>query len=133
MDTLKQAFKNIKEIEPSNSIKMAILSRIKLEKVRQIKRKLILSYIGLVGSIAIGVYTTLFFGSAFLKSEFWSMISLAFSDGGIIAIYWNDFLYSLMETFPALTVAIILVPIFTLLLSISSYIDLSNKNHHKYI
>ena len=130
---LHQAFKMIKELDPPEKLGGVILRSIRLEMNKQTRKKLILSYIGLAASIIAGIYTTVTFGTAFFKSEFWSVISLSFSDASVVMENWGDFLSSLMETFPTLTVAAILTPIFTLLLFLGLYLDSSNRNHNKFI
>jgi len=132
MKRLNQAFKDITSIEPPSNLEAAILCDIKNAQVRQMRRKLVFSEAGLIGSILAVFYTLFAFGQAFIRSEFWSMVSLAFSDAGIVFSHWNDFLYSTMETFPVLTVVIILIPVFSLLISASSYFNLSNKNNFKH-
>lgn len=128
---LNQLFKNIVEFPLPPQLERVILGAIELERKRLIKKKLIISYIGLIGSLVIALYTTLTFGNIFFKSDFWNIISLAFSDAGVVFGHWNDFMFSILETFPAITVAIILAPIFTFMLSIGSYLDLTNRNRHK--
>lgn len=124
---LLKAFKNIRTVEPSKELEMAILSRLTIERNRKFKRNMLFSRLGIIGSLAALAYSILTYGNAFLSSDFWNMLSLAFSDAMIIASHWNEFIQSLLETFPAITVTIILTPLFTLLLSISFYIDSYNK------
>ena len=90
---------------------------------------MIFSQAGLIGSILAVFYTLFSFGQTLLKSEFWSMLSLLFSDWQIVARNFYDFVYSVLETFPVLTVVIILIPIFTLFLSANTYFNLSNNKH----
>jgi len=134
MNKLKKAFKNISELEPPFGLETAILSQIRLRMDGQkIRRKLILSYAGLIGSVMLGIYTSLTFGASFFQSDFWNVFSLIFSDAGVVLSHWQDFLSSLTETFPAVTLAIILIPVFLFILSIYSYLNLTSKNYHKYI
>lgn len=129
---LNQAFKAIKSIEPPAKLRAAILCNIKEAEIRQMRRKLMFSEAGLVGSVLAVFYTLFAFGQTLFKSEFWSMMSLVFTDAGIVLSHWNDFLYSVLENFPVLTLVIILLPIFVLFISISSYLKLSNKNNFKH-
>jgi hypothetical protein len=125
-----QVFKNISQIEPSSELKDLILCGIEKEKTRQIKRKIYFSYSGMVGSFSAAVYTLIYLGNAFFKSEFWSILSLAFSDAQVVAGYWKTYLYSLLETLPTLTIVLILIPILGLIMSVGFYLDLKNKNKH---
>jgi len=88
-----------------------------------------ISELGFVFSALAAVWVGATFGSEILQSEFWKLISLAFSDLETVAGDWKDYLYSLLETFPAIYAAAIAAPIFTLLLSINGY--LNNHNHNR--
>jgi hypothetical protein len=130
---LHHLFKNIKELDPTERLEGLILQKIELERGKNVRNKLVFSYIGLISSTLAVFYTLLAFGQTLLRSEFWNILSLAFSDAGIVLANWHDYLYSAMETFPVLTVAIILLPIFILLMSIDFYLNLSHKNNFKHI
>jgi hypothetical protein len=125
---LSKVFKNMSQIEPSYELKGLILRRIEMERSRQIRRKLIFSYSGMAASFSAAVYTLIYFGSAFFKSEFWSIFSLIFSDIMIVAGNWKTYLYSLLETLPVVNLVLILIPIFGLLISVGFYLDLRNRN-----
>jgi hypothetical protein len=129
---LSQFFKSIKEIEPSERLEGLILGRIKTEKVKQLKIKLTFSFAGFISSFAAGVWATFSFGSSIIKSEFWNLASLAFSDVMIVAGNWKTYGYSLIETFPTVNLALILIPIFGLVVSIGFYLDLRSKGKHIY-
>ncbi len=94
---------------------------------------MIFSRMGMAGSFLaiLAVLPTL--GEYLIKSDFWSLISLAFSDLAIVTQNWKEFGFSLMENFPALPLAFILVPICTLMFSVGSYFNLNSYNQHKYI
>ncbi|MFA5777201.1 MAG: hypothetical protein WC906_02075 [Parcubacteria group bacterium] len=138
MSKLSRIFKEMKQIEPKAGLNGLILQKIGLEKSRQIKRKLILSYSGMAGSLSAAVYALIHFGSAFLKSEFWSILSLAFSDFMVVAGSWKEYLYSLGETLPIVNIVAILVPIFGILMFLNLYFSLKKNykhinNHFKFI
>lgn len=130
-DKLEKLFKNTKDLEPAAGLERAVLARIETEKSLIIKRKRIISIFGLTFSGMAAIWAGLTFGSEIAQSEFWRLMSLAFSDLGIVLANWKDFSYSLLETFPVIYIAIIIAPIFTLFLSIGSY--LNNRNHYKFI
>lgn len=132
-NNLNQLFKNISDLEPSSGLEKAILHRIELEKRGQIRRKLTLSYVGLGGSFLASVYAGFALGGDILHSEFWSVVSLFFSDAVVVAGHWKEFALSLLETFPVVNLVAILAPVFTLLISLIFYLDLSKNNNHKYI
>lgn len=130
---LFRAFKDIKEIEPSSELADLVLAEIGLLREKQTKRKLVLSYFSLAGSLGAFVLAVFEYGGAFLQSEFWSLLKLLSTDAGIALENWNDFSFSLLETFPTVSVIIILIPIFALLLSVSAYFKSAGKNCYKYI
>lgn len=129
---LKQSFKDMKEIEPPLGMKEAVFKMARLEGKRSVRRKLVLSYLGLAASFSALLWSGWTFGSGFVRSDFWNLLSLAASDIAVVSSFWQDFSFSLMETFPAINLMAILIPIFTMFLSLGAFLDLTN-NKHKYI
>jgi hypothetical protein len=128
-EKLSQLFKNTQDLEPPAGLEGFVLSQIEARATKQTRRNLIFSYAGLLGSLAAGLYAFLVFGNGIIESEFFSLLTLAFSDLGTVLANWQDFAYSLMETFPVVYVAIILAPIAVLLWSFNGY--LNNHNHNR--
>lgn len=127
MKRLHQAFKSIGSIELPAHLETEIIDLIKMEKLKGIRRRLIFSEVGLVGSMLAIFYVIFTSGSALIRSEFWSMMTLLFSDAGTVLSNWQDFVFSAMETFPVFTVISMLLPIFILFISIAYYFS----NHKK--
>lgn len=124
----------MKEIEPGADLKGLILQRISLEKNKQLKRRLFLSYSGIAASFSAAIYAFIYLGSAFFKSEFWTIFSLIFSDAMVVMGNWKEYLYSLGETLPVVNIILILIPIFSFLLFLNLLISLKNNKHiHKHI
>lgn len=121
-------------MDPPISLCGFIFARIRKEKARKSKRQLAFSYAGFALSALLAVYVGLNFGQAFLQSEFWTMLSLAFSDLAIVAKNWDGFGYSLLETFPIMHATALLLPVFLLLISANFYwnnrINLTHKYNH---
>lgn len=127
---LNQAFKNISGIEPNRGLEALIMQKIGFQKEKALKRKLIFSYAGLIGS-SLAIFGAIFsFGGVVLQSEFWNLARLLFSDLAIVVGNWKDFMYSLLETFPVVNAIAILIPVFTLFLSFNSYLN-SRKNNFR--
>ncbi len=127
---LSQAFKNIPEIEPNRGLEALIMQKIGFQRAKIVRRNLIFSYLGLAGS-GLAILGAVFnFGGPVLESEFWNLIRLLFSDLAIVAGNWGDFLYSLLETFPVINAIAILIPVFTLFLSLNTYL---NNRRNDYI
>lgn len=129
-EKLSQLFKDTQDLEPAAGLEAFILSKIEVLAARQARRNLIFSYAGLFGSIGAIFYAVAVFGSGIIESEFFNLVSLAFSDLGVVLANRKDFAYSLLETFPVVYAAIIIIPIFTLLMSFNIY--LNNHNHNKH-
>lgn len=126
---LSKIFKEIKEIDPKEGLRFSILQKINLEKNRRMGRMRFLSYSGISVSFFAATYTLIFFGSAFFKSEFWTIFSLIFSDAMVVMGNWKEYLYSLGETFPVVNIILILVPIFSFLMFLNLLISLKNNKH----
>lgn len=128
---LHQIFKSMTEIEPAEEMASRIFARVSAEEDRVISRKLMISRLGLGASAVIFLVAAFSFGQIIIQSEFWNIMSLAFSDMQAVAQNWQDYAYSLLETFPTVSVIAILAPVMTLLFSFSMYLETNNK--HKYI
>ena len=129
---LHQIFKNIDQIEPPFALKKAILRKIELERKRKAERKLFLANSGLVVSLGVFLGMISSYGQSFVQSDFWQFIKLLFSDARIVSGNWKEFAFSLVETFPLISVIFILIPFFVLLLSLDSYLDCQRRNHSGY-
>jgi hypothetical protein len=133
MSKLIQLFQNIPEISPSPALEQAVLHKIEFLEGRKAKRAQVWSYAGFAGSIATFVYAIAAFGGTLAQSEFWSIISLAFSDAQIVAANWREFLYSGLETFPVVGAIAMLIPTVILLWSLSQYLKLPSYHQRKYL
>jgi hypothetical protein len=133
MNALHAIFKKISDIEPSVGLEKRILRKIALQNRLALRRKLAFIYAGFMASSGAFAWAVFTLGRAVLQSDFWTLAKLIFSDTGLVFQNWVDFIYSLLETLPVLTIAIILLPIFTLFISINSYLNLNNKNNLKHI
>lgn len=130
---LSQIFKNISELEPAPKLAGFILAKIEREGNKMLREKKALAWAGLFGSATAAVYLVSIFGQEILQSDFWSIASLVFSDINIVAGNWYDYALSLLETFPAVHAALMLAPIFVLLISLNAYLNLIDKNNRKRI
>jgi hypothetical protein len=126
--TIKNLFKKLKNIEPSQGLEGKILKSIVLKKSRKTVQKLLFVRGGLAASFGALVYTLLVFGRAFLASDFWNLAKLAYSDTDIIAKNFGNFSVSLLETLPVIEISVMLVPVFAAAMILSWYFRFSN-NH----
>ena len=124
---LSKIFKEMKQIEPEEGLGALILQKIDLERNKRVKRKLFISYAGLAISFIAVFPAILKFGVAIFQSEFWSILSLAFSDFMVVAGSWNEYLYSLGETLPIVNIVAVLTPILGVLMFLNFYFSVRGK------
>ena len=120
-------------MEPSPKLAVSILARIEKLQNQQIKRKLVWSYFSLATSGMAFILAIFALGNSFLQSDFWILLRLLLTDASAVMGNGNDFLFSLLETFPTVSATILLVPVFAILLSFSAYFKIINRSHYNYI
>lgn len=129
---LTQLCEGICELDPPVNLAGFVFSRIAKEKTRKAKRQLVFSCVGLVSSLLLAMLAGIFFGQAFLQSEFWMMVSLAFSDISVVTNNLDTYSMSLLETFPVVHAIIFLAPVFLLLISGNFYFTNKACCKHKF-
>jgi len=127
---LHQIFKELKNPEPSEKLHGLIMAKIEKLRERQVKRKLMWSRLSLAGSFGAFALAVWGYGNAFLQSDFWMLLRLTLTDAGAVFKNWNDFFFSLAETFPVVSAAIMLVPVIAILFSLSVYFKVSQNNYN---
>ena len=130
---LSKAFKNLPEIEPSGRLEGNIIQYIQLAERKRLRNRLYFVQLGFIVSLMALVLSIMTFGQTILRSDFWSFLQLIFSDYKIIFSAWGDYMFSLIETFPAAETSIMLIPVFGLLISFYYYFNLGSKDHYKHI
>lgn len=82
-----------------------------------------LSY-GFIGLLSLGgfVFVSLSMVRQFILSGFFQYVSLAFSDGGLLAIYWKEYLMSLVDSLPVASIGTAVFLLFSMLISIRKII-----------
>lgn len=95
-----------------------IMLRIKKEqKILAIKRMFVFSLTAM-GSMVVFIFALEMVGVGVAESGFLQFLSLLFSDFKIIITYWKSFTFSLLESLPAMGLAILCVAIFGFLESL---------------
>ena len=117
-NNLEKAFKNIGDSDSLDFLGSKITSRIGQIQEKRNKIKVIISRT--VGSIS---FVTLFpiFINTFNQlhsSGFWNYFSLLFTDTGVVATYWKEFLLSLADSLPTLQLSLILLLTLSLFVSL---------------
>ncbi|MCX6744107.1 MAG: hypothetical protein NTX82_01125 [Candidatus Parcubacteria bacterium] len=103
-------------IEPPAELMGKIINRIAEEhRLIPIKQRIFLFSVGLAGSV-IGFFPAFkMLKSGFAESGFLQFFSLIFSDAGILLANWQNFVSSLLETLPVMSLVIFLAVIFLVL------------------
>ncbi len=100
-------------IELPEGILERIMARIKAEqRLLTVKRRLTIFSIGLFGSAAAFIPVFKMAQLEISNSGFLQFFSLLFSDFGTVAAYWQSFTMLLLESLPAMSLAIFLAVIF---------------------
>jgi len=109
-------------IETPTGLLEKILKRIHREERLLVFRKIIIFSATLGLSLLCFVPSLKMLLSDFSQSGFFNFFSLMFSDYSSIATYWQSFAMILLESLPAVSLAIFLAILLTLLQSIKSLI-----------
>lgn len=112
---------NSREIELPSGLRRAVFERIEKEKIQILASKRLFLRIGFVASGLSSIVALAIFGKEILSSEFIVILYLGFSDMRLVAVMWQDYAYSLLETMPTVSIAMMLLPIFISLELLSQY------------
>ena len=132
MSKLSLSFKKIEATVPASDLERKILRSIALEKSARTKRRLMFSYAGLAGSLAMLAYVGITSAKAFFESDFLQLTQLAFSDAAVVAHYWSAFALALLETVPVVPLLLLFIPLLTLFLSFSMYFSTADRQRYSY-
>ena len=114
---LKKAFSNVK-YESNIDLPEIVWKNILLRDKRITRLKLwVFSIIGLASFIAI-IPMFRIMSADLAQSGFYEYLSLAFSSGGLILTYWKDFLSSLAESLPIMSITYSLTLVLVFFLSL---------------
>ncbi|MBP9727880.1 MAG: hypothetical protein KBD27_00720 [Candidatus Moranbacteria bacterium] len=127
MKPLEKTFEAIVREEPSQLLRASILTKIGLLQSRKERHQKWFSLGMLSLSIllfSLGVYQ---YGQTLLQSDFLRLLSLLFSDLGVLIGSFQYFSYSLLETLPIVPLLVLLVPVVFFFWSMSLFLALSEK------
>lgn len=105
-------------VNPPSGLLEKILKRIHREERILVLRRVVLFSITLAGSILAFVPALKILLSDFSQSGFLNFFSLIFSDFPSVAAYWQSFAMILLETLPAVSLALFLAVLLTFLESV---------------
>jgi len=122
-------------IEPSRDLSRRVFFAIGREEERFARRKRTVSLAWTIASAVALMFacTRLFLDAT--HSGFAEALSLAFSDSATVAAYWTDFMLSISETLPYMSLVALLASVFAVMLSLRSLMRWQSyhknyKNHH---
>jgi len=98
MKSLQTTFESLTREEPRQALRLRILAQIQMLEERRMHREKWFSLSILSLSVFVffgGMYQ---YGPMLLQSDFWMLLSLVFSDLGILMGSFQYFIYSLLET-----------------------------------
>ena len=115
----EKLFSRLEPLKPPEELFGKIMERIhRQERLAALRKRLIIFSIGLAGSLAAFVPALRLMQQSLAESGFAQFFSLIFSDFGIVLTYWQNFALTLLESLPALSIAVFLVTIFVFLESL---------------
>ena len=103
--------------KPPEGLKALILSSIRATEYRRARLYLLISGITLSGSVIGLVFAIKYLIQTLYASEFYSYVTLIFSDTDIVLGFWKDILLSLAESFPVFVIIAVLASVLGLLAS----------------
>ena len=130
MKSLQTTFESLTREEPRQALRLRILAQIQMLEERRMHREKWFSLSILSLSVFVffgGMYQ---YGPMLLQSDFWMLLSLVFSDLGILMGSFQYFIYSLLETLPFVPLLVLLVPVVLFFWSMSLFLALSEKKGH---
>jgi hypothetical protein len=115
----ERLFAYLKTPEPPAGLFDRIMRRIKDEqRLLIVRQRLIVFSIALLASLAALVPTFRTAQAGLTESGFITFFSLLLSDSGVVITYWQSFVLALLESLPAVSLALFLATIFVLLGSV---------------
>jgi hypothetical protein len=109
------------DIQPPKGLKQAVFQRIEKEKTKSLIRKRWYLRAGFVISGSCSIAAIVFLGKEILASEFFAIASLGLSDMKTVASFWQNYVFSLLETLPTVSLTIMLLPVFIFMLLLRQY------------
>lgn len=132
-DDYEKLFAHVPRREPSGALAGMIMLRIRKEERFFAMRRAGIFFIGVIGSLAAFIPAFSAMQADMAQSGIVQFISLVFSDPALVAGIWNDFIFSVLEALPIMSVAAFLTAALMLLGSLRSFvrnIAVISPRHH---
>ena len=115
----EQLFSHVTPPEPAGDLLSKVMSRIAQERrLLTVKKRIVLLSIGLLASVAAFVSAFGVARSGIAESGFGEFLSLLATDAGTVALYWQNFVLTLLESMPIVSIAATLTAVFAFLASL---------------
>lgn len=111
-NNVEQLLRTLEAPDPRPQLFDVVMKRITMEGVRAAKRRLVIFSVGCVGSFAAVLPAFMMMRTNMAQSGFAEFFSLLFSDMGSVALYWQNFTLTLLESLPAVSIAAFLATLF---------------------
>ena len=118
-DSYRELFRHLKYREPRIELTEAILGRISSAHLRLVRYKLFFASFLSLGTLATLFLVLRFTVTEFSHSDFYHFLTLIFSDGAALFMYWKEFTLSLVLSLPMLGITLSLLVTFIFLVSFS--------------
>lgn len=106
-------FSHLKAPEPREGLLDVVIERIEKEKAAAaLRRRLWFSISAAAASLAVFIPVSKAFDEWAQNSGFSEFASLPFSDSEIIMAYWKDFVFAVLESMPAASIALFVASVF---------------------
>ena len=115
---IKKLFKNTVYL-PESRLSDDIWALIKAKNSKILRMKKFGYFSLLVLSLSGSIFSIKVLMEQFTQLGFFRYLSLIFSDGGIIATYWKEYVFSLVDSLPIASLAVLLFFLFMLFISIN--------------
>ncbi len=97
------------------------------EEKKRAQQLRLFSLVGLSVSVILFLVGIGIWGQTLVQSEFWQVATLIISDFGVVLRFWDSLLLALLETFPALSFTLFLIPIFSFFLFLVMYTSVQSS------
>lgn len=130
MENSREKLNRLLEVEAPVHLRENILSKIADLESRKQRRNVWALRLATVASFALCGVSVAVFARELAMSEFWSIARLVVTDMRDVSVYWQDYVFSLLETMPALEMALILAPMVMGLTLLGSYFSKASAMAH---
>ncbi len=128
MAIISSLFKNLTLATPRPFLRDRILAAVALAGEQRTAAHRRFSLVGMILSGALLLFGGMEYGESLLQSDFWTLMTLLFSDMDFVVRSFGEFGYSLLETLPLLPLLVLFAPLTIFFWSLSLLLALPERN-----